>query len=170
MDATTECLTGVKVRKSDGILLRQELACHLTLREQETILRSSAVLSTMGHGCGTEIMEQMVEEVLNQKVGERERAKASEAVLKLMRRRFPEVGSLRMGASLDPKQAEKATEDTRDTVFVKLDNFIHLLCRMGVSQWKSHGDIPPELKCNMDELGTDMTKRRSKVFLPPSLL
>ena len=49
VDAITLFLTGSDVRKQHGIDLRRELHSYLTLMEQQTILKSSALLSSMGH-------------------------------------------------------------------------------------------------------------------------
>ena len=167
--AVSNYLNGVDVAKEAGLTERQELLSYLTHKEQENILKISALLSSMGHGASSEVMEIMVNEVVNEKFDERDAVKVSAAVLKLMRKRHPEIGKLRKGASLDPKRAAKANEDTRDVMFIKLDNWVYLLYRMGVCPWKSYADVPAYLKYNMDELGTDTTKHRNKIFLPPSL-
>ena len=50
-------------------------------------------------------------EVVNGKVDQRDAVKVSKTVLDLMRKRYPDIGTLRKGASLDPKRAAKANKD-----------------------------------------------------------
>jgi hypothetical protein len=77
---------------------------------------------------------------------------------------------LRTGASIDIARAEKANEDTRDTMFMKLDEYVYLLYRMGMSPWERWADVPARNKYNMDEVGTDTTKRRKRVYAEESFL
>ena len=67
-------------------------------------------------------------------------------------------------ASLDPKRAWQATEDTRDAVFCKLRSHITMLHAIGYIPWKNNSDIPASSIYNMDELGNDTTKHRNKVL------
>jgi len=67
-------------------------------------------------------------------------------------------------ASLDPKRAWQATEDTRDAVFCKLTSYVAMLHAMGYIPWKNYSDIPASSIYNMDELGNDTTKHRNKVL------
>ena len=66
--------------------------------------------------------------------------------------------------SLDPQRAKKATKDTRDAVFTKLDANVRNLNAMGLVTWKSYRDVPGDSIYNMDEVGTDTTKNRSKII------
>ena len=69
-----------------------------------------------------------------------------------------------VGASLCPQRANKATVDTRDAMFAKLDAFVKHLHAAGYVKWKSYGDIPKKSNYNMDEVGTDTTKHRGKIL------
>ena len=66
--------------------------------------------------------------------------------------------------SLDPQRARKATEETRDAVFTKLDCYVKSLHAMGKVSWEGYKDVPKQNIYNMDEAATDTTKHRSKVI------
>ena len=163
-DAINAFITGVEQLKDVDYKLRSELMMYLTLDQQKHILKSCAMLSSMGHGCGEEMMKSVVNEHLTKSVDERNFVAVSDKVLRLMRQRYPEIGKLQTAASIDPARADKANEDTRDTMFVKLDEFVYLLHRMGVSPWERWADVPARNKYNMDEMGTDTTNHRNKVY------
>ena len=65
---------------------------------------------------------------------------------------------------MDPTRARKATKETRDKVFYKLEAYISTLHRQGKVPWKSYSDIPADKLYNMDKVGSDTTKRRAKVI------
>jgi len=67
-------------------------------------------------------------------------------------------------ASLDPKRARQATEETRDAMFFKLNSYIEMLHAMQKIPWKHYSDIPSDCIYNMDELGNDTTKHRNKII------
>jgi len=173
-DKISEYISGVTRDKSEADKLRAELKMFLTLDEQQTILKSCAVISAMGYGLG----ESEITEVVNHLLAQREDTDKREAVdteisakvLRLMRKRYPDLGKLRTGGSIDIARAEKANEDTRDTMFMKLDEYVYLLCRMGMSPWERWADVPARNKYNMDEVGTDTTKRRKKIYAQESFL
>jgi hypothetical protein len=68
------------------------------------------------------------------------------------------------GASFCPQQACKATVETRDAMFTKLDAFVKNMHAAGYLKWASYGDIPKHCIYNMDEVGTDTTKHRGRVL------
>jgi hypothetical protein len=64
---------------------------------------------------------------------------------------------------IDPQRAKKANTETRDALFVKLDCYIKSLLAMGLVPWKPYSDVSKQSIHNMDEVGTDTTKHRSKI-------
>ena len=173
-DKISHFISGVEQDKSDADKLRAELKMYLTLAEQQQILKSCAVLSALGLGFG----ETEITKVINVTLAGREDADEREAVdaevsakvLRLMRKRYSGFGALRKGGSIDIARADKANEDTRDTMFMKLDEYVYLLHRMGISPWERWADVPARNKYNMDEVGTDTTKRRKKIYAEESFL
>ncbi len=78
--------------------------------------------------------------------------------------RHKELIKIVHASSMDIKRAKQATEDTRDTMFFKLDApYLKSLHEMGHVSWKSYKDIPKHDIFNMDEVGNDTTKHRSKI-------
>ena len=173
-DKISEYISGVKKDKSEADKLRAELKMYLTLAEQQQVLKSCAILSALGLGFGESNITEVVNAILaeREETDEREMADAqvSAKVVRLMRQRYPGFGTLRTGASIDITRAEKANEDTRDTMFMKLDEYVYLLHRMGMSPWERWADVPARNKYNMDEVGTDTTKRRKKIYAEESFL
>eukprot|EP00978_Attheya_sp_CCMP212_P025874 scaffold84066_cov27-Attheya_sp.AAC.2 len=74
---------------------------------------------------------------------EDDRIHVCKEVLKNMQEKFKELVKLKTPASIDPKRAEKATEETRDSMFSRLP--------VTSRHPASHG---------MDEVGTDTTKSK----------
>ena len=105
----------------------------------------------------------MINEHIHQKVDARDAIKCSEKVLHAILKRNKDI---KMGSagSLDPQRAKKATKDTRDAVFTKLDAYIRNLNTMKLVTWESYRDVPADAIYNMDEVGTDTTKHRSKII------
>jgi hypothetical protein len=66
--------------------------------------------------------------------------------------------------SLDPARSRKATQETRDAVFFKLDRFIKTLHETVKVPWKSFSEVPADKKFNMDEVSNDTTKHRSRII------
>ena len=173
-DKISQFISGVEQDKSDADKLRAELKMYLTLAEQQQILKSCAVLSALGLGFGEADITKVINITLagREDIDEREAAnvEVSAKVLRLMRKRCPGFGALRKGGSIDIARADKANEDTRDTMFMKLDEYVYLLYRMGLSPWERWADVPARNKYNMDEVGTDTTKRRKKIYAEESFL
>jgi hypothetical protein len=88
---------------------------------------------------------------------------ATPKITRGMMRRHKELVKIVQASSMDPKRAEQATEDTRDAMFFKLDAYIKSLYEMGHVGWKSYQEIPKDNIFNIDEVGNDTTKHRSKI-------
>ena len=63
-----------------------------------------------------------------------------------------------------PSACSKATDDTKDAVFTRLDAYVKHLHATGFVAWKSYSNIPKACIYNMDEAGTDTTTHRGKVL------
>ena len=55
-------------------------------------------------------------------------------------------------------------------MFCKLEAYIQSVHTQGLVPWKKYKDIPSSKLYNMDELGTDTTKRRGKVKTSSNIL
>eukprot|EP00978_Attheya_sp_CCMP212_P034691 scaffold146706_cov31-Attheya_sp.AAC.1 len=85
-------------------------------------------------------------------------------VLKRMQKKYSDVVKIRTPDSIDPKHAEKETEETRDSMFSRMEYYLELLHKLGLSLWNSYADVPAHCKYGMDEVGIDMTKRMGKIL------
>jgi hypothetical protein len=74
-----------------------------------------------------------------------------------------ELVKIVQASSMDPKRAKQDTEDTRDTIFFKLDAYINLQGMRHVT-WKTYEDIPKHDLFNMDKVGNDTMKQHSKMI------
>eukprot|EP00978_Attheya_sp_CCMP212_P005283 scaffold11755_cov27-Attheya_sp.AAC.1 len=67
-------------------------------------------------------------------------------VLKNMQEKFKEFVKLKTPASFDPKRAEKATKETWDSMFSRLEYYVELLNKLDLVPWKSFSDVPASCK------------------------
>ena len=61
-----------------------------------------------------------------------------------------------LGNAIDPARVRQANKNVRDSVFVKMDNYIKLLYSMGKVPLSSFDNIPKENIYNMDQLATNI--------------
>ncbi len=105
-----------------------------------------------------------LEKHIHQKVDTRDAVECSKKVLCAILKRHKDI-KLGSAGLIDPARAMKATKETRDAVFTKLDCYVTNLNAMGLTKdWKSYKDIPAECIYNMDKVVTDTTKHRYKVL------
>jgi hypothetical protein len=78
--------------------------------------------------------------------------------------RYTDLVKIVAGCSLDPQPARIGNTETIYAVSMKLDCcYIKSLYMMGLVPWKSFGDVLKHSIYNIDEVGTDKTKPRSKI-------
>jgi hypothetical protein len=121
-------------------------------------------LAAMGYGVTKEDCLEVIDNYINLDEDERKRIGVSDKVFRSMKKRHPKLLKVVSACSLDPARARKATRETRDAVFAKMDAYVRNLHATKSFPWKSFKDIPADKIYNMDEVGTDSTKRRSKVI------
>jgi hypothetical protein len=136
---------------------------YLTEDEELAFVQIMRIIGNMGHGVTHQEALAMIDDHIHQKVDRRDAMECSEKVLRAILNRHKDI-KLGSAGSLDPQRAKKATKDTRDAVFTKLDAYIRNLHAMKLVPWKAYKDIPAESLYNMDEVGTDTTKHRSKII------
>jgi len=118
----------------------------------------------MGYGVTWDDLHEFADDLVNQDVDERQRVPISKHVTEGLLLRHKELVKVVSAASLDPKRACQATEETRDAMFFKLNAYIEILNTAGKLPWQKYSDIPPNVIYNMDELGNDTTKHHNKII------
>ncbi len=139
---------------------------YLTAEEEELSLVQLICLTmaSMGHSVTKPDVLSLIDKYVNLEEDERDSVEVSEKVLRGLFSRHKDLIKLVSSGSLDPARARKATKETRDNVFFKMDAYIRSLNAMGKIPWKSFSEVPNDVIYNMDEVGNDTTKRRSKVI------
>jgi hypothetical protein len=150
--------------KSDRAKIPSRANSYLTRNEELCIVQVVVLLAGMGHGVSKDDVIELIDEYVNLDEDVRQRVATTENVFRKMRQRHPTIMKIVSAGSLDPARARKATKETRDKVFYKLEAYISTLYRQGKVPWKSYSDIPADKLYNMDEVGSDTTKRRAKVI------
>ena len=136
---------------------------YLTDNEEDYIYQLIRVLGSMGHGLGRKEILNLIDELIFFDEPDISHFDCSRHVLDRFLAKHPDLKNV-VGASLCPQRASKATADTRDAMFTKLDAFVKNLHAAGYVKWKSYPDIPKDCIYNMDEVGTDTTKHRGKIL------
>jgi hypothetical protein len=136
---------------------------YLTDNEELAIVQLCRVLANMGQGVSKQEVLLMIDEYLHIEEDDRRRVDCSAKILRGLFERHTDLVKIVAACSIDPQRAKKANTETRDAVFVKLDCYIKSLHAMGLVPWKSFSDVSKKSIYNMDEVGTDTTKHRSKI-------
>jgi len=137
---------------------------YLTENEEHSLVRLCTVLGAMGYGLTRNDVHRIADQLVNKNVDQRERVPISKHVTEGLLMRHSNLVKIVAAASLDPKRARQATEETRNAMFSKLNSYIKMLHAMGDIPWRQYSDIPAECIYNMDEMGNDTTKHRSKIL------
>jgi hypothetical protein len=145
---------------------------YLRFQEELALVQVWCQLGSMDAGITKPEALAMIDEYTQIDMDNRERVECSEKELRSLLIRYKDLVKVISAGSLDPQRARKATRQTRDNVFCKLDAFIRSLHAMGKvpESWKHFKDVPKTAIYNMDEVGTDTTKHRSKIIADASAL
>jgi hypothetical protein len=117
----------------------------------------------MGYGIGRTEALALIDTIVNDNRSDILCHNTSRHVLDCFLKKHPDLKNV-AGASLCPQRACKATAETRDAMFTKLDAFVKNMHAAGYFKWESYSDIPKHCIYNMDEVGTDTTKHRGRVL------
>ena len=71
---------------------------------------------------------------------------------------------VRSVSSLDPARATQASEDTRDSMFTKLNDNVILMHELKIYEERSYSELKCDAIYNMDECALDITRRSKKVL------
>eukprot|EP00978_Attheya_sp_CCMP212_P016809 scaffold44404_cov55-Attheya_sp.AAC.1 len=150
------------------------LAIYFAEKTAVSLLQICGLVACMGTGGVTDDDQlAIINEIVSESsfdVEEDDRIHVCKEVLKNMQEKFKELVKLKTPASIDPKRAEKATEETQDLMFSRLEYYVELLNKLDLVPWKSFSDVPESCKYGMDKVGTDTTKRMGKILVPVELL
>jgi hypothetical protein len=136
----------------------------LTNNEELAIVQLVRLIGSMGGGITKLEFMALIDEYTQLDLDVRERQPCSEKVMERILEKYSDLVKVVDAGSLDPARARKATTETRDTVFFKLDCFIKTLHATGKVPWESFSEVPAAKKLNMDEVSNDTTKHRSKII------
>jgi hypothetical protein len=136
----------------------------LTPDEELAFVQLMRMLGNMGHGVTKLEALDVIDEYINGRVDKRDRVEVSEKILRGILDRNKDLVKVISAGSLDPQRAKKANAETRDAVFTKLNSYIKNLYAMKKVPWKCYREVPNNCIFNMDEVGTDTTKHRSKII------
>ena len=137
----------------------------MTDKEEKLLEQICVLLCDCGRGLEESELIQIMSDIKNRNVDKRNHTKISYHCMQDFLKRNDGVCSRVNNASLlDPKRAEQANEETRDSMFAKLHNYIRLLHEMGLLKETSYSQIQPHRIYNMDEVGLDTTRRRAKLI------
>lgn len=136
---------------------------YLTEDEEAYLYQMIRISSLMGHGLSRKETLHLIDGIIYFDHPEISRLECSKHVLNRFLAKHEDLKNV-AGASLCPQRASKATVDTRDAMFAKLDAFVEHLHDNGYVPWKSVHEIPKDCIYNMDEVGADTTKHRGNVL------
>ena len=143
---------------------------YLTDNEELQVVQIARCLSAIGHGISRLELLSLVNDLIRQKTCVGDPILATDKYVRALLKRHDALVRICSSSSMDPQRAKQATESTRDSFFVKLDNHVKMLNEMGKVPWSNFCDMPAENLFNMDEVGTDTTKHRSKLIADATLL
>ena len=158
------------IKGKENRLTLQLNKVHETLRymsdDEEGVLANIAILMA---NCGRGICREEVLELLNLSLAEKTDKRlfipATMKVVTGVMKRNPKLQStVRSAASLDSARAAQANEETRDSMFTKLDNYVALMHEMGICTETSYCEFKNTQIYNMDECAIDTTRRQKKVL------
>eukprot|EP00978_Attheya_sp_CCMP212_P023778 scaffold73576_cov56-Attheya_sp.AAC.2 len=153
------------LKKRDGFKeqAKHNLAIYFAEKTAVLLLQMCGLVAcTMGTGGVTDdnqlaIINKIVSES-SFDVEEDDHIHVCKEVLKNMQEEFKELVKLKTPASIDLKRAEKATEETRDSMFSRLEYYVELLNKLDLVPWKSFSDVPASCKYGWMKLAQTQLK------------
>ena len=141
------CLTAYFEKKSKNRSFRTESATkstrYLTDNEELAIIQLCRLLGGMGYGITRDELQEIISNLTNFDVDEREKVEVTDKVVRGLFKRHSDLLKIVQASSLDPKRAKQASKETRDGMFTKLDSYVQLLHAIVFVPWKNYQEIPP---------------------------
>ena len=131
--------------------------CILTAEEELCVTQLCTILANCGHRLDVDEVRVCMNIIAPLPDGMPHSETASQNFVE----QHPEL-KLSGSSGINLQRASQAMDAVHETCFCKLNSCIDALCNLGEIKWKSFADIPPRLTCNMDEVGSDTTKRWNK--------
>ena len=142
----------------------KELNKVLTADEIQLIVETCRMLSNMGLGIDEDTCLSVCNAILSERIEEKEFVPVTRGVVRRIILENNELLKLMRGNSIDPKRVRQADDNTLQSTFVKLENYVKILHRQGKIKWSSFAEVPAENMSNMDELSTNVHNHRKKVI------
>ena len=134
--------------------------------EEGSLANIVKLLASCGRGLCKEKLLELINLVLLEKSDKTEFVPATMKIVDSLMNRHKDIKTrLSSASSLDPAQAYQACEETRDSMFTKLDNYVLLLHELSICKEKSYSEFKNNCIYNMDECALDTTKRSKKLFV-----
>jgi hypothetical protein len=162
--AAAKYTRGLAIGKKKRTAKASALNRYLTEQEELSLVQIIRLLASIGHGVTKPDVMSLIDEYVNLEEDDRNSVEISESVFRGLMSRHKDLIKLVNSGSLCPSRARKANTETRDKVFFKMDAYVRSLNAMGKVPWKNFSEVPKDVIYNMDEVGNDTTKRRSKVL------
>ena len=161
-----EYLHEKRSKSKEQLAEAQESTRYLSDDEEANLVHFCSLLACCGRGLTEDELLDCVNIIVHENVDRRDRLPATRKIIEGIKKRNPILNAyVQFAASLDPKRAEQANEDTRDAFMTKLQNYIVLLHEVGKFEEANYADIKPSQIYNMDEVAIDTTKHRGKVLV-----
>ena len=136
----------------------------MTDKEEKILEQICVLLCDCGRGLEESELIQIMSDIKNRNVDKCNHTKILYHCMQDFLKRNGVHSRVNDTSSLDPKRAKQADEETRDSIFAKLHNYIRLLHEMRLLKETSYSQIQPHRIYNMDEVGLDTTRRRAKLI------
>ena len=138
---------------------------NLTDDEEGVLVNMAMLMATSGRGMTREELLELMNIIMQERIDKRIYVPATmKSVRSLIKRNKQLRERLRSAGSIDPARAAQATEETRDSMFTKLNNYIILMHELGICKEKNYCDIDSKQIYNMDECSVDTTRQKKKVL------
>ena len=132
--------------------------------EEGTIANIAKLMASCGLGLCEEELLDSINLVLLENSDKRQFVLATmKTVDGLMKRHQDLKTRLSSASSLDPARANQACEETRNSMFTKLDNYVLLLHELSICEEKAYCEFKSNCIYNMYECALDTTKKSKKI-------
>ena len=136
----------------------------LTGDEKNLMVKTCQMLSNMGIGLDQDTALDVINNILQVRIEDKHFKQATRGVVRRLVAENSTLLNLLKGNALDPARVRQATEDVRNAMFVRLDNYVKILHDSGKVPWKSWDEVSCRDMSNMDEVATNCHDHRKKII------
>lgn len=141
----------------------------LTDNEEKCLVSLVVVLSAAGHSVSRKDCMDMISSYIGKEEDPRRHRKVTQDMFESLKSRHKDLKVVSSN-SIDSARARKATRETRERVFVKLEAYIQNLHRQDKIPWETFREVPWDRIYNMDEVGANTTSHRAKMIATKKML